>query len=403
MSLSLYAVDSQLVVSNLAGNGVLSTNNDGTITTANPVVESQLSTELQDKINAPSDTNLDQIAPMITDVTTRKFPNFGAEWKTLTNAPGSGTNIVNIGCSGDGKVVVVCAWSVGTSRISNDYGNTWFDAPPQLNSIYSCAVSLDGQYILAVSSSMALFVSSDYGHTFQSINPPTVLYSVAMSATGRVMLAGGEFGVYISSDFGSSWTSVKTNAHAAVSVSEDGSILYAVQSTVNILYSSTDNGVNWNAMYTATGACSSLRCSATGKYVLMVVGSRLLMSTDFGDSFSIVGTSTSVYSCALSSNGMYMISGSLSGGVFETSTDYGQTWSTYSGGTSYSSVVMSNDGFHMYRMSPDVQMIANYANTVVFNTVQPAIPTAGSVYFDTDAGTLHVYNGVAWFTFNPSV
>eukprot|EP01033_Poteriospumella_lacustris_P006837 gene6837-4925_t len=176
------------------------------------------------------------------------------------------------------------------------------------------AVSSSGQYIALTSeaSNGAIYMSSDYGNTFEAAPGTTGPWlSVEMSSTGQILLAYGGTGkdmCGISSDFGSTWTV----GHACIKFSTGYQIVQAS------LSSSTGQYM----------AIASKDPSATG------LTSSLFLSSNYGGSFSYATqtVSTSISGYALGSSGSFQIV--VDGADVYQSTDTGQTWSSWLNGQS---------------------------------------------------------------------
>lgn len=362
-------------------------------------------TDLQSQIDAlpqqsgSSGITLDDTINTIVPMSTMTNSNFAKEWITCDN---SGTaNIIDMCCSGDGRVSLVCCWSNGSPAISHNYGETWFNPTDLSSSLWSARASLDGKYII-VSDFFNFKISTDYGLSFNfpEIRPYQV-YSLDISATGKFMICGctQNQGLNVSSDYGATWKKRETSVSTwnAVATALDGTIMYGC-SDGGVITKSTNQGDTWTTVFTdgSSRAFKSICCSGDGKYVLACYssGEQLLLSTNYGSSFNLVGTSASYYKVDLSSNGTYM-SASVNGSAVHFSINNGETWSSLSN-NKFCAIAMSYNAELVYNVSPYNKVMVSKVNSQPLKTVQPTIASTGSTYFDAATNKLYVYNGTAW-------
>ena len=425
MAFTLSNINSKLSIGYITGNGILTTSNDG-ITQISGISNAELNSELQNKISSIDTINgelltiqndisgientianlgggltLDSIIPVINDITSRSINNFSQQWYTAVNA---GTpNIINIACSGDGKYIFVCPWSIGTAQFSTDYGETWATPSGVSANIWSCAMNLDGKYIVLADNNNYR-VSTDYGVSFTiPTSRPFSLQQASLSATGKYIAcacSGGQ-GLQVSSDYGATWTKRETSTYTwtSVAISIDGSIIYGCSDN-GLIKKSVDYGISWTSIYTDINDSNvkTLCCSSDGKYVLATLNSssKILLSSDYGSNFNLVGDTASYYSSAMSKNGMYMIA-AVNGSSLKYSSNYGTTWTTISNNI-FTAVAMSYNGESIYNVSPYNKVIISRINNnnSIITTTLPAIAKTGSNYFDTATNKLYIYNGTAW-------
>ena len=345
-----------------------------------------------------SGITLDDTAAYISDMSTTSMPNFAKEWRQCTNA---GTpNIIDICCSGDGKVALVCGWG-GSAQLSTNYGETWTSPSDLSTYLWSCSMNLDGKYIV-VADNNNFKISSNYGLTFVfPSSRPFQLQRSALSATGKYIVCGcGQYqGLQVSTDYGVSWTQKETTVWYwnDVATAIDGSVMYGC-SDGGLIKKTIDYGQNWTTVYTDSGSKSfkSMSCSSDGKYILAAFNSssQLLLSTDYGANFNLVGTTTSYYKVSMSKNGIYMVA-SVNGSAVYYSINSGSTWTAVSS-NQFCAVSMSYNGEMIYNVSPyNLPLISRILHNP-FNTAVPTIASSGSTYFDIATNKLYIYNGSAW-------
>lgn len=204
----------------------------------------------------------------------------GATWNNVPDLTGIASWLC-VGISDNGEYMAA-AGDTGDIWVSSDFGSNW-------NNIYASggvpsniSISGDGKYILVTYSGAGttLKLSSDYGATFAPvINPVGVVngwYISAVSFSGQYMIAttGSLKRVYISYDYGTTWTRHDTTNDVWYSaMSASGEIMYYSDDTTFELYQSLDYGVTWNVVSDPAGVgCdwSNMSVSSDGKTVLEV-------------------------------------------------------------------------------------------------------------------------------------
>jgi hypothetical protein len=384
----------------LQGNMTTSQSNitalQGNMTTAQSNI-----TALQNQISGlgSGGIGLYDVVPTISQMTSPTVPHFAKEWAQCVNSPTP--NIIDIACSGDGRVALICVWSAGSTSITKDYGTTWSTVPGLSSNMWTAAMSLDGKYIVA-SDMFNYKISSDYGATFQfPASRPFQVQGLAISATGKHIAAActsGQ-GLSTSSDYGVTWTQRETSTWSwnKIAMALDGSVMYACSDN-GLIKKSTNNGSTWTTVYTDASSRSlkSICCSGDGKYILVCFSSsnQLLLSTDSGSIFNLVGTNASYFKVIMSSNGTYMAA-SVNGSAIYYSVDGGANWASNSS-NQFCAIASNYNGTVIYNISPYNKVLINRESTSVINTTQPTVVVAGSHYFDPATNKFWVYNGTAW-------
>jgi hypothetical protein len=139
---------------------------------------------------------------------------------------------------------------------SKDYGETWSYKLEDGNPI-DIAMSLSGQYqikILDDSGAKDSYFSSDYGFSWSHIPITTPLYCDISESGQYVIIGESSLYIYYSDDYGASFTSFAPtgatgNWNVALAYKEGKYIvLYALNTTSNIIYASYDIGTTWVQM-----------------------------------------------------------------------------------------------------------------------------------------------------------
>jgi len=234
--------------------------------------------------------------------------NYGKSWYLINTVNPS--PVISIGISQDGKYQTI---SDGLSvYICSDYGLTW-DQVLSFNGTGNVfvSVSLCGKYQTVLSCGDTLYSSSDYGNTWNPLNPnlnasskdlfssiqafPTG--SMAMSFTGQYQSIACE-NIWLSSDYGVNWT-IADIPHPpgevnqdfndrnwdGISISSDGRIQSATDSG-GYIYVSHDHGHTWTtADTTVTGnrTWQSIAISANANFqTALDIDGNIFVSLDYG-------------------------------------------------------------------------------------------------------------------------
>lgn len=251
--------------------------------------------------------------------------------------------------SADGtRLAAVEVTSPGFVWTSSDSGITWTvrNGAGARNWV-GVTMSSDGKHIVATSITSDVYYSGDFGVTWSTKNVAGSgqFRMVAMSADGSRLVTSdtaiGGGNVWISSDYGDSWTDTGLSAPNwavfAITSSADGSHLVVSTYTPGDIYTSSDYGANWTNRPYGGDQIFMLASSSTGKYLAA--------------------------------------SGSGGGTYIYTSADYGLTWTQQVG---------AGDGsWRGIRMSADGSRIAtiNYNNGDIWTafdaSLVPGLPNTG--------------------------
>ena len=215
----------------------------------------------------------------------------------------------------------------GSLYRSIDYGATW--QASSTNTLYywqRIAMSDTGQYMIASSLNGPLFLSSNYGASYDDItlriNAHTTEYfeGTGMSGNGQYIIVCYELGnsnyaTKISNNYGApgSWSVIPGISYSAsppvaqgysiqgVAISNDGQFIYLsfTSSFTGIVYKSSNYGATWQTVYPGTQYVVDISCSSDGSTVV-VTGSTsgygggylsrgfMFKSTNYGASFTSI-------------------------------------------------------------------------------------------------------------------
>ena len=207
---------------------------------------------------------------------------------------------------------------------------------------YYLTATSDGKYLAALSipgygAANTLYISSDYGSSWSS---PTSVDSsswgyVKYSSSGAALVASSIFGyVYTSLDHGSTWTETGyTLSWAAATVSSNGQYLAAVTSAHTGIYYSLDARVTWGTSG-PIGNWIAITSSADGAKLVGLLGVTRgtcvpYTSSDYGATWTAAEETIlhyfSGYVTLSSSDDGAVVAASLYGDLY-ISTDYGRSW-----------------------------------------------------------------------------
>ena len=212
----------------------------------------------------------------------------GGKVYTSDSWGGSGTwvahatngNWSTVACSADGMFIVAAAYNGGMYR-SYDFGVTWARMPlwPAVNRTWtSVALSSDGSKIVAVEEAY-LYISNDYGTTWTTPEPyATRMYkAVASSADGSRLVAVVDAGaIYVSINSGITWVPWTDTTGGAVNwssvtMSADGQKIYVSNTSYGAKSSPT------HAARTTTGTVGSISGGQYDTIDLQYIGNNTFM------------------------------------------------------------------------------------------------------------------------------
>jgi photosystem II stability/assembly factor-like uncharacterized protein len=270
----------------------------------------------------------------------------------------------NIASSFNGRFVA----TVGTNDyiyVSSD-GTTTCAPRASIRSWLSICMSNSGKHLAATASGDTIYISSDWGATWASKGTAQSWSgqntNIAMSGDGRYIMAPTQSGyVYRSADYGQSWSTVNGSGLDAgvcgIAMSASGRyVAYATAGMDNGIYLSSDYGMTYTLCLTMANPFG-LAMSASGQYISAArYGGNIYVSGDYGVTFtqksSFGGSTPYWWSLSMSGSGQVQVgcsSGSPSPNYIYRSLDYGNTWAIWnSTNTSWYGVSMTRSGNRAY-------------------------------------------------------
>ena len=216
----------------------------------------------------------------------------------------------------------------------------WLQTSPPSMGWCSVATSSSGEYIGAVNSGPNLggpgtvYITSNYGSTWSMVTsvPSDSWTSVTLSSTGKyVAIVGGgsilnsglsSSYIYTSSDYGATWTQTGlSTSWISIASSSSGAMIFAT-STVGC-YLSSNFGQTWSL--SSQMVTYYIASSASGQYLLSSNDNVLYISSDSGDTWVTWSTGFgNPWKCVtVSSTGQYMYAGMKAGGYIYMSSNFG--------------------------------------------------------------------------------
>ena len=275
-----------------------------------------------------------------------------------------GMTITDLEIAGDSGASDVIVGSMDAHlHVSNDHGGQWasIDTGSKLP-VVSVAISDNGTYMLGGGENDKLYLSSDHGHTFKTLDIDQVagnsFYHVAMSGSGRVMAANTTHTsakLFISTDYGKSWQAQAINSDGvgALAVSKDGQHIITAGDRVYTLSLNTDQN-NWSVK--AHGSLehwfmNDAAISDDGHVMAATEGTVILYSMDSGMHWQRKDTVSRrwVYAIAVSGDGSHILAGGEHGftSVYSASDDNWREFAREEIHSTINSVAVSRDGQSM--------------------------------------------------------
>ena len=188
---------------------------------------------------------------------------------------------------------------------STDYGSTWTKVTSAGTKLWSkIAVSDDGTKLVAITDATTgfvngnfevtknpeLFYSTNSGSNWTNQGADSGWNSVSISSDGSRMWAGStNSGAWLSSNSGSTWTQKRSVGQSSLSASADGRVVIAIESS--ILKMTSDTGTTWSTVARPSPGVGStnlagVAISGNGKNLVLAVNNGfLLISNNAGASW----------------------------------------------------------------------------------------------------------------------
>lgn len=201
-------------------------------------------------------------------------------------------NPIMLAVSDNGQYIIC---GTATPSLSNDYGKTWHDISAGNGRVVSCAISGSGQYLLLATSGDFVYVSTDFGNSWTQKVSSAYGYWCVISKDGQYQAITDytSHKIWLSSDYGANWNAVisDTSAYISLSMSDSGQHLLASgqsQSGVYFIKYSSDYGVTWNIINHDALPMYQTAISQDGSIFFATRSNKdLLMSIDSGVTWTV--------------------------------------------------------------------------------------------------------------------
>ena len=201
--------------------------------------------------------------------------NYGQTW-TATSRTSSGQTRCAI--SATGQYMVAGGGIAGSATpiyLSADYGQTWSSISGTTQTWTCVAISASGQYIFGGTNNVGVYYSSNYGQTWALSGPTISTMYITCSASGQYVCAtdSNGSGIYYSSTYGTSWKNAVSpiTIMYGIAMSASGQYVVAGGGSVDtqLLYYSTTYGQTWIQVPSSPqGNWYSISMSPSGHYLL---------------------------------------------------------------------------------------------------------------------------------------
>jgi len=167
--------------------------------------------------------------------------------------------------------------------------------------------------------------------------PSDLVFVFGLDSSGPNLVAGTEYGIYLSSDDGESWS--PTNGVGGVddvAVAGDGRVFAIFRN--DGVYRSVNDGATWHRVLGITDLTS---VSASGNFAYVSqFGGGVWISSDGGSSWGFVNFGVSVFDVQVVGDGRVLAATAFPDNRIYQSTDFGQTFFSSSGGLSPSAIAL---------------------------------------------------------------
>jgi hypothetical protein len=161
------------------------------------------------------------------------------------------------------------------------------------------------------------------------------------------------FGVYYSSDAGSSWNKMGDAIFDAISMLKAGSTFYGADRTSNRVYRTTNNGVNWDYSILGTGANTMWQLTSSGAGIFAATREGIFKSTNAGVNWTNVNAGVSQGFRSIVASGANLVAAhtTLSAGI-DMSTNGGINWTNNNTISSTNMHASGNNIYASFNQSP---------------------------------------------------
>jgi photosystem II stability/assembly factor-like uncharacterized protein len=197
--------------------------------------------------------------------------NYGNNWSPTATNYGN-LNWFRVSISSDGRYQTAVA-SSGYIYTSSNYGNTWYAKTTSYGNLFwfGISVSWDGMYQTAIQLSGYIYSSTDFGNNWIKITSDEARnwYDVSISSSGQYQVAVVNGGyIYTSNNSGNGWSAkgIYENWNS-VAISSSGQCIVALTGSTNNIYISLNYGNSWTTKTVEYCNCASI--STDSRYITL--------------------------------------------------------------------------------------------------------------------------------------
>jgi photosystem II stability/assembly factor-like uncharacterized protein len=288
----------------------------------------------------------------------------GTTWSFKTN-PNS-FHIKTIRCTPNADILYGCG-GTNTLAKSTDYGGTWSRYYNAVTDDSFKSIKTYNGTIFACVSTNYIYTSIDTGVSWKTVYYSASITWVAVNISfdgTKIAAASTNGNVYLSTDSGSSWTSVSvTSSLSCFAGSSNGNILVGAgggsSSTDNgFIWKSTNAGITWNKLIFYSGSPSvdtakpwwKVAISSNGEHIAATVNqvnNYIYLALDSANTITAKTQSGSQHWKAITISNNKVISSCIVNNNYVTSTNGGNNWyqNQYGGNNAdYLSMAINDDG-----------------------------------------------------------
>lgn len=237
--------------------------------------------------------------------------NSGQTWNSLTVASlGGSVEWTGVASSSDGTILAAVAYDNGI-YLSTNSGSTW--VPEESGSVIwdGIAESANGSNMIASIYGNDLYASANGGRTWTATAFSGNWTAVAMSASGSVMYGAAIGGIYSSANWSSVLSGTSGYDWVAIASSADGSrLIAAATNSGGGIYISSNGGSSWSSVGLPATNWTSVASSSDGsKLVAVVKGGLVYTSDNWGATWQNNGLTGNWQCVASSSDGSTVAAG----------------------------------------------------------------------------------------------
>ncbi|ANS04919.1 hypothetical protein [uncultured Mediterranean phage] len=262
--------------------------------------------------------------------------------------------------------ITAVSYSTGNVYTSSDLGDNW--TITTLGDCYEVSLDSIGEYQLAAGYEDSVFISDNYGVTWDGNLSPTDKHEgTAISNNGEYQLVSVYGGyVYVSNNYGSTWTQKESSRNyrgAAMSASGE---IQAISVYGGYIYISDDYGATWTQKGSSLNY-QKIAMSSDGKYLTATVNNgQIYTSNDYGENWTARDSNRQWWGIDINKSGQIQIA-SVNGGYLYVSFDYGITWSQTAVSDTWRGVAINDIGNIMaasvYGTINTVQISTDFSNS----------------------------------------